>query len=440
MRRVLLIALWLFSVGMAAQTKEELQKQKVQLQDQIELANSILKKTQNNKQASMNALQTLTQKIQTRERLIRTVDRQITRIDREMARKEQEILDLEARVDSLKADYAALIQLAQRQKRPTQQILFILSSNSFAQAAKRIQYFKDMAAYRERQVHQIEETQVKLAQEREELARVREEKLQLQSEQENERSALLEDASQQEQVVVNLQSKESEIKRDIDKKQREAQQLEAKIKTIIAEEMRKAKERAERNKLEDEAKEVGLISGKDFTSRTSNKALIRLIDKARADKGLDVRDDGPSFAMTPEARALANNFANNKGALPWPVERGIVTGKFGKHAHPIVKGVIVDNPHIEISTDDGAVVRAVFEGEVSTVVPIPGANVMVLVRHGNYFTVYSNLIGVKVKAGDIISLKQPIGTAFTDEEGKTMVQFGIWRDADIQDPYPWLAQ
>jgi septal ring factor EnvC (AmiA/AmiB activator) len=171
MRRVLLIALWLFSVGMAAQTKEELQKQKVQLQDQIELANSILKKTQNNKQASMNALQTLTQKIQTRERLIRTVDRQITRIDRDMARKEQEILDLEARVDSLKADYAALIQLAQRQKRPTQQILFILSSNSFAQAAKRIQYFKDMAAYRERQVHQIEETQVKLAQEREELAR-----------------------------------------------------------------------------------------------------------------------------------------------------------------------------------------------------------------------------------------------------------------------------
>ena len=117
-----------------------------------------------------------------------------------------------------------------------------------------------------------------------------------------------------------------------------------------------------------------------------------------------------------------------------------IRDRFGKHPHPVVKGVVVDNPHVEISTEVGAVVRASFEGEVSSVVPIPGANVMVLIRHGNYFTVYSNLIGVKVKAGDLISLKQPIGTAFTDEEGKTMVQFGIWKDADIQDPGPWLAK
>ncbi|MGB2275222.1 MAG: murein hydrolase activator EnvC family protein, partial [Schleiferiaceae bacterium] len=106
----------------------------------------------------------------------------------------------------------------------------------------------------------------------------------------------------------------------------------------------------------------------------------------------------------------------------------------------VVKGIIVDNPHIEISTEQGAIVRATFEGEVSSVVPIPGANVMVLIRHGNYFTVYSNLIGVQVKSGDLISLKQPIGTAFTDEEGKTMVQFGIWKDANIQDPSPWLSK
>jgi septal ring factor EnvC (AmiA/AmiB activator) len=417
-----------------------LQRQKVQLQDQIELANSILKKTQSNKAASMTALQTLNQKIQTREALIKTMDRQIRRIDRDMAAKEREIEALESRIDSLKSDYADLIRLAQRQQRPTQKILFVLSSNSFTQAAKRIQYFKDMAAYREKQVHQIEETQVRLAQEKAELAEVKKEKLNLQEEQKSERTALLDDANSQQQAVSSLQSKEAEIKRDIDKKQREAQQLEAQIKRIIAEEMRKAKERAERNKLEDEAKALGLVSGKDFTSRTSNKALISMISAARASKGMDERDDGPSFAMTPEARALANNFANNKGALPWPVERGIITGQFGKHPHPIVRGVVVDNPHIEISTEEGAVVRAVFEGEVSSVVPIPGANIMVLVRHGNYFTVYSNLISVKVKAGQTISLKQPLGTAFTDENDKTMVQFGIWRDADIQDPGPWLAQ
>jgi septal ring factor EnvC (AmiA/AmiB activator) len=382
----------------------------------------------------------LNQKIEARNKLIRTMDRQIRSIDREVTRKAKEIKDLERRVDSLKSDYADLIKLAQRQQKPRDQILFILSSSSFAQAAKRMQYFKDMAAYRERQVQQIAVAQETLARERETLIAKKAEKIQVQKAQEGEKSALQADAQIQETTVQNLQSKESTLKKDIDKKQREAQQLEQQIKRIIAEEMRKAKERAERSSLENEAIELGLVSGKDYSRRTSNKALKKLIDKTRTAKGLDVRDDGPSFAMTPEARALANNFASNKGALPWPVERGIITGKFGKHPHPIVKGVIVDNPHIEITTEENAIVRSVFEGEVSSVVPIPGANVMVLVRHGNYFTVYSNLINVKVKAGDMVSLKEPIGTAFTDEEGKTMVQLGIWKDADIQDPNPWLAK
>jgi septal ring factor EnvC (AmiA/AmiB activator) len=440
MKRLLFVFLIILTTGLQAQTKEELQRQKVLLQDQIDLASELLLKTKNTKEASLSELQTLNQKIEARNKLIRTMDRQIRSIEREVMRKAKEIKNLEIRVDSLKSDYADLIKLAQRQQKPRDQILFILSSSSFAQAAKRMQYFKDMAAYRERQVQQIAIAQETLARERETLISKKAEKIQVQTAQEGEKLALQADAQVQETTVQNLQSKESTLKKDIDKKQREAQQLEQQIKRIIAEEMRKAKERAERSSLEGEAKELGLVSGKDYSRRTSNKALKKLIDKTRAAKGLDVRDDGPSFAMTPEARALANNFASNKGALPWPVERGIITGKFGKHPHPIVKGVIVDNPHIEITTEENATVRSVFEGEVSSVVPIPGANVMVLVRHGNYFTVYSNLINVKVKAGDVVSLKEPIGTAFTDEEGKTMVQLGIWKDADIQDPNPWLAK
>ena len=440
MKKLLFVFLVLLNTGLQAQTKEELQRQKVLLQDQIDLASELLLKTKSTKEASLSELQTLNQKIEARNKLIRTMDRQIRSIDREVTRKAKEIKDLERRVDSLKSDYADLIKLAQRQQKPRDQILFILSSSSFAQAAKRMQYFKDMAAYRERQVQQIAVAQETLARERETLIAKKAEKIQVQKAQEGEKSALQADAQIQETTVQNLRSKESTLKKDIDKKQREAQQLEQQIKRIIAEEMRKAKERAERSSLENEAIELGLVSGKDYSRRTSNKALKKLIDKTRTAKGLDVRDDGPSFAMTPEARALANNFASNKGALPWPVERGIITGKFGKHPHPIVKGVIVDNPHIEITTEENAIVRSVFEGEVSSVVPIPGANVMVLVRHGNYFTVYSNLINVKVKAGDMVSLKEPIGTAFTDEEGKTMVQLGIWKDADIQDPNPWLAK
>lgn len=440
MRRLLIYIVLISSIALNAQTKEELQRQKVLLQDQIDLANTLLKKTQNNRNASITELQTLNQKIDSREKLIVNMSRQIRGIDREAAAKEGEIQTLEIRIDSLKSDYAKLIQLAQYNLQPTDQVMFILSSNSFAQAAKRLQYFKDMTRYREQQVRQIHVAQENLAREKKALIAKKIEKTAIQQAQKEAKIALLADAQDQQKTLATLQSRESDLKKDINKKQREAQQLEKQIKRIIAEEMRKAKERAERSALEMEAKELGLIRGKDFSSRTSNKAITQLIDKARKAKGMDTRDDGPAFAMTPEARALANNFASNKGALPWPVERGIITGKFGKHPHPVVKGIIVDNPHIEITTEDNAIVRASFEGEVSSVVPIPGANVMVLIRHGNYFTVYSNLVTVQVKAGDTISLKQPIGTAFTDEEGKTMVQFGLWRDANIQDPYPWLAQ
>ena len=441
MRRLLLIVCCLsVTISTLGQTREELQRQRTLLQDQIDLANTILAKTQSTRQASINELQTLNQKIFAREQLIATMGRQIRNINRNITAKEKKIMALTAHVDSLKADYSELIQLAQRQQRPTDQILFILSSKSFSQATKRLQYLKDMAGFRAQQVAQIAEAQKALAIQKDALIQQKAEKLAIQQAEQGEKLALQADANEQQTTVKELHSKESEIKNDIQKKQREVKQLEQQIKRIIAEEMRKAKERAERNKLEKGAKELGLITGKDFSGRTSNKALKALIEKTRKEKGMDVRDDGPAYAMTPEARALANNFASNKGVLPWPVERGLITGKFGKHEHPVVKGVIVDNPHIEISSYDGTIVRAVFEGEVSSVVPIPGANIMVLIRHGNYFTVYSNLINVKVKSGDIISLKEPIGQAFTDEDGKTMVQFGLWKDADIQDPQPWLAK
>ena len=284
MKKLLFVFLVLLNTGLQAQTKEELQRQKVLLQYQIDLASELLLKTKSTKEASLSELQTLNQKIEARNKLIRTMDRQIRSIDREVTRKAKEIKDLERRVDSLKSDYADLIKLAQRQQKPRDQILFILSSSSFAQAAKRMQYFKDMAAYRELQVQQIAVAQETLARERETLIAKKAEKIQVQKAQEGEKSALQADAQIQETTVQNLQSKESTLKKDIDKKQREAQQLEQQIKRIIAEEMRKAKERAERSSLENEAIELGLVSGKDYSRRTSNKALKKLIDKTRTAK------------------------------------------------------------------------------------------------------------------------------------------------------------
>ena len=436
----ILIVLLMITVTATGQNKEELQKQKVLLQDQIDLANTLLKKVKSNKESNINQLQTLNQKINAREQLIKTMNGQIKRLNLAILSKEKEIIELEVRLDSLKTDYAKLIDLAQRNLQPADQLMFILSSSSFTQALKRIQYFKDMTSYRKLQVNQINNSQIELAQEKQRLIARKQEKLDVQVSQEKEKTQLLLDAKRQEETIIALKNQAGKLKKDIQRKKREAEQLEKQIKRIIAEELRKSRLRAERDNLEKEARELDIIRGKHFNSRTSNKVLKKLIYERRKEKGLEERDEGPSYAMTPESRALANDFASNKGALPWPVKRGLITGKFGKHPHPVVKGVLVDNPHIEISTEQGAIVRATFEGEVSSVVPIPGANIMVLIRHGNYFTVYSNLIGVQVKSGDHISFKQPIGTAFTDEEGKTMVQFGIWKDANIQDPNAWLSK
>ncbi len=436
----ILIVILLLTVSAFGQNKEELQKQKVLLEDQIDLANTLLKQVKSNRESNINQLQTLNQKINAREQLIRTMNGQIKRLNLDIISKEKEIVLLEVRLDSLKTDYAKLIDLAQQNLKPADQLMFILSSSSFTQALKRIQYFKDMTSYRERQVNQITNSQIELAQEKKRLIERKQEKLDVQEYQEKEKNQLLLDAKRQEETLISLKNQVGKLKNDIQRKKQKAEQLEKQIKRIIAEELRKSRLRAERDNLEKEARELGIVKGKDFNSRTSNKVLKKLIYERRKEKGLEERDEGPNYAMTPESRALANDFALNKGALPWPVERGLITGKFGKNPHPVVKGVLVDNPHIEISTERGAIVRATFEGEVSSVVPIPGANIMVLIRHGNYFTVYSNLISVQVNSGDLISFKQPIGTAFTDEEGKTMVQFGIWKDANIQNPDLWLSK
>ena len=419
-------------------SKEELQKQKAQLQDQIDLAQTILNKTRDSRKATMNKLETLNQKIKTRERLISTMDRELRIIDRDVAAMEARIEELGIEVDTLKAEYARLITLASQQREPSDKILFVLSSGSFSQALKRVQYLSDIASYREDQVAKIQEKQAKIEAEKNALIAKKEQKRAVISQKEQERTALIGDAMEQEATAQKLQGQEREIKKDIATKQRRATALEKEIKRIIAEEMRKARKRAERGKLEREAKDLGLIRGKDFTRNTSLKSLKTLVEKTRKEKGLEERTT-TSYGMTPEGRALANNFASNKGMLPWPVERGLITGAFGKHPHPVVSGVIVDNPHIEISTEEGAIARAVFEGEVSSIIPIPGANMMVLVRHGNYFTVYANLSKVYVKAGDKVSLKQPLGEVYTDEDGKTIIQFGLWQNSTIQNPKPWLA-
>ena len=217
--------------------------------------------------------------------------------------------------------------------------------------------------------------------------------------------------------VANLKKKEGSIQQDINNKQQQAQKLQKAIDDIIAEEIRKANEEAERKRREEAAK---------------NKSQGKTTAPAPKEKGM---------ALTPDEKTLSTNFVSNKGKLPWPVERGVVSSSYGKHTSVVSDKVIVTNNGIDIATIDGAKARAVFAGEVASVTKLTGANTVVILRHGEYFTVYSNLEDVMVKRGDKVKTKQNLGTIHTNKtENKTELHFELLKEQSRQDPANWLSQ
>lgn len=420
--------------------KEALRQKQTILKDEIELANKILSETKKKGAVTTEALQTISQKIKMREALLRNLNREVAMVEDQIKNEEKEIDKLSEEVEKLKAEYAEMIRHARRTNNKKNHLAFVLASQSFNQAMRRMEYLKQLSKHRQKQVEEITRRQTQLQEKIEALKSSKKEKELLLAAKTNEYKSLESERTEQQQLVTALKGKEKELQKEIAQKQQEAKNVEREIQRIIAVELRKAREAAEREALEKEAEKVGLTKGKDFTARTTNKALSALVDEKK--KSLNIKEDkpAPAYDLTPEARALAASFAANKGKLPWPVERGIITGGFGKQRHPINKALEIDRPFIEISTQKNADARACFEGEVAAVVRIPGANKSVMVRHGNYFTVYTNLIDVYVNKGDKVTVKQPIGKIFEDEtNGKTILQFGIWMNSTVQNPAPWLA-
>lgn len=436
------LLLLLLSAGMAAgqsDKKEKLQQQKVRLEDEIQLANKILKETRSNRELSVSQVEALEQKIRIRERLISTINREVDLLESNIRKREANIKELEAEIRTLKEDYAKMIRQAYKSRSIYSRMMFLLSSKNFNQALRRLEYMKQFAQFRRRQVEEIQRKQAELDEEVKRLEAEKTGKQQLLKTREAELEKLAVEKKEQEDAVAGLKSKEKEIQADIREKQKQKEKLDKEIQRIIAEEIRKAREAAARRKLEDEATTLGLIKGKDFTGGTSNKSLEKLIEDTRKKKNVKAGTPTASYELTPEARQLAANFEANKAKLPWPVDRGIIVGRFGRQNHPVAKSVIIDNKGVDIATEKGTEARAVFDGEVSSVIRIPGANIAVLIRHGNYFTVYNNLDEVYVNRGDKVTTKQKIGKVFTDPgEGKTVLHFELWKGDQVQDPQPWL--
>ena len=406
---LLLLALLCAPAGYAQKrTKESLQKQINALQKEIETANKLLKETSKNKEVTMNQVTLLDKKIQNRQELINAYNEQIKLLDKSIKQGESNINKLNGELRKLRGEYSKMVQFAYRNRSHYDRLEFFFASEDFNQATRRMRYIQQFADARKTKMDQISSTQKKVSAEVEANKKAREEQAALLAEEKAQQEALKQEKKELNEQLAQLKKKESSIQQSIKDKQAQAKKFQKQIDDIIAEEIRLANERAAA-----EAKK----NKKSNTTKTDKMAL------------------------TPSEKILSNSFSSNKGKLPWPVERGVISSAYGKHPSSVSSKVTVTNTGVDIATTENAKARCVFEGVVVSVVKPSASNIGVIIRHGDYFTVYSQLDEVYVNRGDKVSIKQNIGKVHTDRsEGTTEIHFELRHGTETLNPANWLAK
>jgi len=409
--------LTLFYFQLQAQDRKELERKRKKTQKEIEYTNSLIKKTRLEKKNSMNQLLILNKKISAREELINNMQSEIQYLDNRINILKIKLDSLEKNLIQLKRAYAQMIVFAYKTRSAYDKLIFVLSAENFNKSYRRLRYLQYYGEYRQKQIAHIINTKTEMKNILLQLKEKKNQKEQLKSETEKEKLELSKDKEEQTKILNSLKKQESKLLKKLNKQKKADKQLQQSIKRLIAEEMRKAREEAKRK-----AKALAEKKAKEKTKNKSNKTTRT------------------ELLLTPEEKLLNDKFEANKGKLPWPTERGVILSSYGEHEHAVLKGVKVRNDGVYISTLPNAKVRSIFDGEVSKVLAIPGKNKIVLIKHGNYFTVYANLSEVFVQPGQKVKTKQYIGTANTDlDEDKTYVELQIWNGNIKLNPELWIA-
>lgn len=410
-----------FAQKTKGKTKKQLQSEITTLQKEISNANQLLKKTTKDKEMTLNEVAILEKKIKQREQLIQACNEQIAVLDEEINIGQNNIKSLNSDLSKLQKEYAKMIVFANKNRSHYDRLGFIFASEDFNQAFSRIRYIRQFTDARKVKMDQIAATEKQISSALEASQQAREEQTALLKEEKAQQGALKKEKEELNNQVAKLKKKEGNIQQDIKNKQQQAKKLQKAIDDIIAEEIRKANAEAEKKRKEEAKKNTNKSKSSTTTTTTKTKET--------------------GMALTPAEKTLSTSFVNNKGKLPWPVERGKISSSYGKHASSVSSKVTVTNNGIDIATTDGAKARAVFDGEVASVTKLTGANTVVIIRHGEYFTVYSNLENVTVKRGDTVKTKQNIGTVHTNKtEGKTELHFELLKEQNRQNPANWLSQ
>ncbi len=385
--------------GFAQENKrEELEQRRLELQQEIKRINSLRTSNLQKQKSILTEVEDLDQQIRTTENLIRVTNQQANLLTREINTNQNKIGELRKELEQLKEDYSKMIRRSYKSKSQQSRIMFLLSSENFLQAYKRLQYMKQYANYRHQQGEEIKIRTGELQELNQSLAEQKQAKDKLIAENRQTRAQLDKSRKQQQGLIAEVRKKEGQFASQLRKKQQEINAIDREIERIIEEAI------AANNKAE------------GSTSRSV-------------------------FKLTPEAKALAADFEKNKGQLPWPVRTGTVVLRFGTQPHPIVKTATMNSNGVRIATDPNTKARAVFGGTVSEIIAVKGSSLMVMVRHGDYITIYNHLESVDVRKGQQVALGQDLGDiAINKTDGRTTLYFVMYKNNQKLNPEEWIYQ
>ncbi len=395
---VLLCVFTMVGLPAISQTVAELEERRRKALKELEVTSSLISKTEEQKKTSLSQINVLRVEINARQSLINVMNAEVNNIDRNIGQLRREVQSKQAELEKLKDEYSKLMYHSYYKKTKYETLMFILSANSFAESYRRYRYIQQYAQFAQQKAKQIETVKADLEGKLAEIEKARLEKLALLNERRRENSRLQTEQRRQNTLVTQLSRRERDLRRELKKQEDQANAINRRIDQLIAEEARKSQR----------AQAAGT----------------------------------QEFALTKEQQLISGGFERNQGRLPWPVERGIIVGRFGVQAHPVLRHVTTDNKGIYIQTNPKSDARAVFEGEVTQRFSMPGSNYTVIVRHGNYRTVYSNLASTYVKIGDNVKARQAIGQIFvdTEDDNKSVLYFQVWKERDVQNPENWISR
>ena len=378
--------------------QQELELQRLRLKNEIKQINALLFTNSKTRKNALTEAEDLEVKLNVRSELIKVTNEQANLLTRRISLNERKIGKQRNELKALKKDYTKMIQKSYAAKSLQNRLMFLFSSENFLQAYKRVQYLKQYTSYRRKQGIAIGDKTQLLQKLNKTLIEEKTKKISLVEDNRAIQEQLSKERKEQEALIKTLRRKEKSLNTQIFKKEKQTTAINMEIDRLIRE-------------------------------------AILASNKAAGKKG------NKTFELTPEARLISANFQANKGRLPWPLEKGVVTQHFGRQQHAVVKTTTIQSNGVTIATEPSSQVRTVFEGVVMSVVTFKGSNPSVLIRHGNYISVYKNLGKLYVKKGDKVQAKQIIGEVFTNKQtGKTQLQFSIFNNVNVLDPKGWIYQ